>query len=136
MSETPVWLWATTVAALCLLWLVVAWRQGPQRAIGCVVIVASLIPTWAKLVVAEGVWLDCRVIATVFGLVAYCFHPKATFPWKLGWLDASMIDHGEPFGFETWYSELGIVGVVRDCLNLEQLAYLGNVGTHLRVVDN
>lgn len=29
--------------------------------------------------------------ATVFGLVAYCFHPKATFPWKLGWLDAAMI---------------------------------------------
>lgn len=91
MSNTPVWVWGTTVGVLCLVWCVVAWFRGPQRAIGCQVILASLVPTWAQLDLADSLWLDCRMAATVFGLVAYCFHPKATFPWKLGWLDASMI---------------------------------------------
>lgn len=90
-SNTLPWVWGATVAVLCLLWCVVARFCGPQRAMGCQVIVACLVPTWAQLDLADSLWLDCRMAATVFGLVAYCFHPKATFPWRLGWLDASMI---------------------------------------------
>ena len=91
MTETPPWVWGATVGALCLLWCVVARFRGPQRAIGCQVILAALVPTWARLDLGDSLWLDCRMAATVFGLVAYCFHPKATFPLRLGWLDACMI---------------------------------------------
>jgi hypothetical protein len=85
--------WTATVSALCGLWCVLAWRYGPQRAIGCQVLIACLVPTWVRF---EGFGIqdlpiDCRVISTVFGLVAYCFHPRATFPWRLGWLDAVML---------------------------------------------
>ncbi len=90
-SNTPPWLWVATVCALCLVWCVIAWFRGPQRAIGCLVLLAALVPTWAQLEINDWLWIDCRIAATVFGLVAYCFHPKATFPWKLGWLDATMI---------------------------------------------
>ena len=91
MSNTAPWVWAATVGMLCLLWCVVAWFRGPQRAMGCQVILAALVPTWAQWEFSDLLWLDCRIAATVFGLVAYCFHPKATFPLRLGWLDASMI---------------------------------------------
>lgn len=91
MSQTPTWVWGTTVFVLCLVWCVVARFRGPQRAIGCQVLLSCLVPTWAQLDLSDSLWLDCRVASAVFGLVAYCFHRQATFPWKLGWLDASML---------------------------------------------
>ncbi len=36
-------------------------------------------------------WLDARIGATIFALGAYCFHPKATFPARLGWIDCTML---------------------------------------------
>ncbi len=91
MSQTSPWLWLATVALLCLVWWLVAWFRGPQKAIGVQVLLAALVPTWAQLELGDSLWLDCRMAATIFGLGAYCFHPKATWPVKLGWLDACMI---------------------------------------------
>ncbi|MCC6510799.1 MAG: O-antigen ligase family protein [Pirellulaceae bacterium] len=83
--------WATTVGLLCLFWCVMAWRYGPQRAIGCQVLLACLVPSWSQWDVMEGVWLDGRMAATCFGLLAYCFHPRATYPVRLGVLDGVML---------------------------------------------
>jgi hypothetical protein len=82
--------WLITFLALCSAWLAIAWRFGPQHAVGAVVLVACAVPTWCQQDLF-GLPLDVRVASTIFALVAYCFHPRATFPWRLGWIDACML---------------------------------------------
>ncbi len=83
--------WCISFSGLVLLWLFIAWKYGPQRAIGCLFIVSTLVPTWCRLSLSDTLWVDARVAATIFGLVAYCFHPRATFPLRLGPLDFCML---------------------------------------------
>ncbi len=62
-----------------------------KKALGVLVLVASLVPTWTRLELADRLWLDCRVAATILGLCAYCLHPRANYPVRLGYLDAVML---------------------------------------------
>lgn len=83
-------LWSVTVACLCILWLFLAIRFDPQKAIGAVVLLCCLVPTWVRIDFL-GESLDVRLAVSIFSLLAYCLHPAATFPWRLGLLDASML---------------------------------------------
>ncbi|MFO1064476.1 MAG: hypothetical protein U0892_11490 [Pirellulales bacterium] len=82
--------WGITVAALIVLWLVTARRYGPQTAVGFVLLTSCLVPTWCRIEVGD-LPLDARMVAVIFSLAAYCLHRKATFPWRLGLIDACML---------------------------------------------
>ncbi len=89
--ETSPWVCGATVLRLVFTLVPGRLVSRSAAAIGCQVIVACLVPSWAQLDVAESLWLDCRIAATVFGLVGLLLPRQGNFPWKLGWLDAAMI---------------------------------------------
>lgn len=82
--------WFVSVGLLCSLWLYLARRNGPDIAIGAVVLVGCLCPTWCYVNIGEQPLL-ARLAGTIFALVAYLFHPRSKYPVRLGWIDWVMI---------------------------------------------
>ncbi len=83
-------MWSISVAVLIGIWLFLAWKVGPHEALGATILLSFLVPTWSTIPVFDEK-LDVRMAVSLFALLAYCFHPYATFPWKLGWLDFTML---------------------------------------------
>ncbi len=134
--------WWTSFSALALLWIVIAWRSNPRRALGITTLVSCLVPSWCSMELF-GEPLDVRLAALLFGLLAYCFHKQATFPVRLGVLDACMLAliavHGASDSWNsgwTWTIPLRIYGewcacyiAGRLCLqDLREARYLAPVG--------
>ena len=82
--------WVISIAGLVLLWLWIAYRSGPHAAMGITVLVATLIPTWSVCEIA-GLNVYVRDIASLICLGLYCFHPRSTYPIRLGILDCLML---------------------------------------------
>jgi len=82
--------WLFSFSSLTLLWLFIARFSSPNLAVGVVVLLSAAVPTWCKIELL-GMPLDVRVAATLFALGAYLFHPKASYPLKLGWIDVTML---------------------------------------------
>jgi hypothetical protein len=74
------WLACFSILVAILVWQ--AWSAGPRRALGVVVVLSLLVPTWVILEVA-GQPLHMRAAAGIAGLAIYCLHPKATFNLRL-----------------------------------------------------
>jgi hypothetical protein len=94
-----------TVAVLLLASLYAwKWRTGrPSEALGIVFLYSLLVPTWVAINIG-GLPLNVRMTIACAGLVAYCFHPKATFSTKLSVPD---------------YAAIGLFGatILSDCAN-------------------
>ncbi len=78
------WLACFLILVAILFWQ--AWSAGPGRALGVVVVLSLLVPTWMVWQVA-GLPIHMRVAAAVVGLIVYCLHPQATFNLRLNIVD-------------------------------------------------
>lgn len=95
--------WCISFLLLCALWLTIARRYGPDIAVGAVILSACLVPTWCFINIAD-LPINVRLGATIFALAAYLFHPRSTYPLRLGWIDGLMMF-------------LMVVHFVSDCVN-------------------
>lgn len=78
------WLSSFLILVSVLFWQV--WLAGPRRALGVVVVLSLLVPTWMVLQVA-GLPIHMRVATGIVGLSVYCLSPGATINWRLGIID-------------------------------------------------
>jgi hypothetical protein len=79
-------MWSVSFLVLIAVLLWQSRTAGPRRALGVVVVLSLLVPSWVVLDVA-GLPIHIKAAAGVAGLVAYCLHPRATINWRLGILD-------------------------------------------------
>ena len=78
------WLSCLLILVAILCWQM--WSAGPRRALGVIVVLSLLVPTWVVLQVV-GLPIHMRAAAGVIGLAAYCICPSATINWRLGTID-------------------------------------------------
>lgn len=84
------WPGLITVLLVCGIWVWTAAKFGPQAAVGCTALLGFILPVWVGFQFF-GELIDARMVTSVFALSAYCFHPKSTFPTRLGILDGLML---------------------------------------------
>lgn len=83
-------LWLICVASLLTLYLVLALVVKPSVALGVVLPIAWIVPSWT-------VWdlgfesINVKTSVGVGMLLMYCFFPRATFPWRLVPCDYAML---------------------------------------------
>lgn len=85
---TLVW-WVSILIPLCL-WWAIASVKGPRIAIGIVGILIVCCASWSQRSF-QGLPLYARDVAYYVCLISYCFHPKSTYPWRLNFLDATLL---------------------------------------------
>ncbi len=78
------WFACFVILVAILIWQ--AWKEGPNQAIGRVMVLSLLVPTWIVIKV-WGFPLDIRIASGIAALGTYCLHPKAVFRTRLVLVD-------------------------------------------------
>lgn len=83
-------MWYACLAVLIAVLVGVAWRRGPNLALGTTAVLALVFPAWLWIDLG-GVRLDLRIAAAGVALVSYCFHPKSEYYPRLVLVDIAAI---------------------------------------------
>ncbi|MBL8809288.1 MAG: O-antigen ligase family protein [Planctomycetaceae bacterium] len=78
--------WVASVAALLLVWGILYFRRGPGIAMGAVVVLSFLLPTWVKQSIA-GLPFGISTTVTIVALAGYAVHPAGKILSPLTLLD-------------------------------------------------
>lgn len=77
------------LACLLILAAILSWQlasAGPRQALGVIIVLSLLVPSWVELNVA-GLPVHIRVAAGILGLAVCCVHPGASIQWSLSRID-------------------------------------------------
>lgn len=78
--------WSTAVAGLLVIWAVLYFRRGPGLAMGAVVVLSFLLPTWVRQSVV-GLPFSISTTVTIVALMGYAVHPDGRILSPLTILD-------------------------------------------------
>ncbi len=83
-------MWIVTTLILSALVAALAWKFGPDVALGGGILISLVIPVWLRIDV-WGLPVDLRTVVAILGLGIYCIHPDARLKTRVTSADCACI---------------------------------------------
>ncbi|MDB5348562.1 MAG: hypothetical protein JWP89_6939 [Schlesneria sp.] len=83
-------MWLTRLFILLLILSTISWQAGSHFAVGVMVLLSMLVPSWVTWELF-GFPISVQIAVAIAALGAYCLHPLAIFRSRLGLVDRAMI---------------------------------------------